>query len=274
MLKKRILVIIILMPLWIFAMFKGGILLAVVMALIMSVAVWEYRNIFRSGGYQPADVTLVLGALGFTTLHAWVGEEWDMPLLVFLVLSSMGFHLLAYERGRDKAPIDLLVTIGGIVYIGLFGSYFVTIRGLPDGEWWMLIVLSAVWWGDTGGYVVGKVFGRHKLAPRLSPKKTWEGYLGGIFCGIVGTPSLVFLYRKWGLGIDSEITILRALIIGAIISVLATMGDLGISMFKRYSKQKDSGAILPGHGGVLDRIDSWFWGILIGYYVITIFFLK
>ena len=274
MLIKRILVIIILMPLWIFSIFKGGFLLAAVMAVVMSIAVWEYGSIFRSGGYQPADITLFIGAIGFTTLHAWVGEEWDMPLLVFLILSSMGFHLLAYERGRDKASIDLLVTMGGIVYIGLFGSYFVTIRALPDGEWWMLIVLSAVWWGDTGGYVVGKVIGRRKFAPRLSPKKTWEGYIGGVFCGIVGTPSLILLYRKWGLGIDSEITIQRALIIGVMISFLATLGDLGISMFKRYANKKDSGAILPGHGGILDRIDSWIWGILIGYYLIKLIFLK
>ncbi len=262
------------MPLWIIAMFKGGDVLAAVIILVLPIAMWEYRNIFRSGGYQPIDVTLFIGAIGFTSLHAWGGEEWDMPLLVFLILSSMGFHLLKYERGRDKAPIDLLVTIGGIVYLGLFGSYFVNIRALPDGEWWMLIVLSAVWWGDTGGYVVGKVVGRRKFAPRLSPKKTWEGYFGGIVCGIVGTPLLVLLYRNWGLEIESEITILRALIIGVIISTFATLGDLGISMFKRYSKKKDSGTILPGHGGILDRIDSWLWGILIGYFLITLVFLK
>jgi phosphatidate cytidylyltransferase len=185
----------------------------------------------------------------------------------------MIFHLRAYEQGRDQAGIDFLITVGGIVYIGLFGSYFVTIRELPDGAWWLMVVLTGVWLGDTGGYVIGKSMGRNKFAPRLSPKKTREGYIGGILLGTLLTPLFLLLYRQLGLRVDSEITLFRALLIGAVMSTFTTLGDLGISMFKRSFGVKDSGKILPGHGGILDRIDSWLWGVLIGYYLITILFI-
>jgi phosphatidate cytidylyltransferase len=246
---------------------------AIVMMGALTIGAWEYRNLFRAGGYRPTEFTLISGTIGFTVLRTWVGFERDLILLAVLVFVSMIAHLIAYEKGREQASIDFLITIGGIVYIGLFGSYFVTLRGIPEGDWWLLVVLTGVWLGDTGGYIIGKWLGRHKLAPRLSPKKTKEGYIGGIILGALFTPLFVLLYRQLGLSVDSEITLIRALIIGTIMSVFSTLGDLGISMFKRTFEVKDSGTILPGHGGILDRIDSWLWGVLIGYYVISIFYI-
>lgn len=238
----------------------------------LTIGVWEYRNIFKIGGYHPADFVLITSTVGFTTLRAWVGLDWDLVLLMVLVLLSMFYHLISYERGREQASIDFLITLGGIVYLGLIGSYFVVLRGLPNGAWWLLVVLTSVWLSDSGGYIIGKWIGRRKLSPRLSPKKTKEGYIAGIVFGTLLTPLFVLLYQNLGLNPDVEITLVRGLIIGAIMSVFTPLGDLGISMFKRTYGKKDSGTILPGHGGILDRIDSWLWGVLIGYYLITLFF--
>jgi phosphatidate cytidylyltransferase len=273
MLRQRLLVILFLLPLWIYVIFLGETALTIVMMSALTIGVWEYRNMFRIGGYKPTDFTLITSTLGFTALRNWVGFDWDLALLAVLIFASMAAHLIAFEMGREQAGIDFLISVGGIVYIGLFGSYFVALRGLPEGDWWLLVVLTGVWLADTGGYVIGKRMGRQKLAPRLSPQKTREGYIGGIFLGTLLTPLFVLLYRQLGLSIDSEITLTRALLIGAIMSIFSTLGDLGISMYKRTFELKDSGAILPGHGGILDRIDSWLWGVLIGYYLITMCFI-
>lgn len=272
MLRQRLLIIFLLLPLWIYVIFEGEPVFAFVMMGALTIGVWEYRNIFRIGGYKPTDFALIASTVGFTALRTWFGFDWDLALLVILVLLSMFSHLVSYERGREQAGMDFLITVGGIVYIGLFGSYFVSIRNLPDGAWWLMVILIGVWLGDSGGYIIGKWLGQRKFAPRLSPKKTKEGYAGGIIFGTLFTPLFVLLYRQLGLSVDSEITFTRALIIGIIMSVFTTLGDLGISMFKRTFGVKDSGAILPGHGGILDRIDSWLWGVVIGYYLITIFF--
>jgi phosphatidate cytidylyltransferase len=251
----------------------GAPLFTLVMIGALTIGIWEYRSIFRIGGYKPADFSLIASVIGFSFLRTWIGLEWDLLLLVVLVLSSITYHLISYERGRENASMDFLVTLGGIVYIGLFGSYFVALRELPNGAWWLLIVLTGVCLGDSGGYIIGKWLGKRKLSPRLSPQKTIEGYIGGIVFGTLFTPLLFLLYRHLGLPPDSGITFLRVSIIGSIMSVFTPLGDLAISMFKRTYEVKDSGTILPGHGGILDRIDSWLWSVLIGFYLITLFFI-
>jgi phosphatidate cytidylyltransferase len=99
----------------------------------------------------------------------------------------MAYHLFQYERGSQRAGTDFAVTLSGILYIGWLGAYLISLRRLPDGLWWLLTVLPAVWLADTGAYLVGSRFGRHKMTPRLSPKKSWEGYLGGILFSVPGT---------------------------------------------------------------------------------------
>jgi phosphatidate cytidylyltransferase len=122
-----------------------------------------------------------------------------------------------------------------------------------------------------GAYLIGRSMGRHKLAPRLSPKKTWEGYLGGIASSLLCGALLAYWFGMI-LGPEAGFTLQRGLLVGLAMGVLPTLGDLGESLIKRQVGAKDSSHLLPGHGGFFDRIDSWLWAGVIGYYLITALF--
>ena len=167
---------------------------------------------------------------------------------------------------------DFAITLAGLAYLGWIGPYFVSFRNLPQGEFWMLTALPAAWLADTGAYLVGVRFGRHKLCPKVSPKKSWEGYLGGIVWSVAGGVLLAWLWQLLGAN-ASTITLNRGLWIGLVMGIFPTLGDLGESMIKRQAGVKDSSNLIPGHGGVFDRIDSWIWGAALGYFVIQFFIL-
>jgi phosphatidate cytidylyltransferase len=273
MLLQRSIVVVILLPLGIAAIAAGGLVFLAVITLILGLAAWEYVQLHKTGGLQPAGFFVVIGVVALVLARYLGGFAFDPWLLPLLVLLSMGIHLVAYERGRDQAATDFAATLTGIFYFGLLGSFFVLMRELPNGQWWILVTLPAVWLADSGAYFIGSRFGRHKLSPRLSPKKSWEGYFGGILFGVVGTPLLVLLYEQLGLPSEAGITFVRAAVMGIVMGIFPTLGDLGESMVKRQVGVKDSGTLLPGHGGAFDRIDSWLWAIVIGYFVITWFFV-
>jgi phosphatidate cytidylyltransferase len=130
-----------------------------------------------------------------------------------------------------------------------------------------MLVLPTVWIADTTAYGIGNWIGRRPLAKKLSPNKTWEGYLAGV---IFGAASGVGLALLWGTK-ASSITPVRGGLLGMVIAILAPLGDLGVSMIKRELRVKDTGSLLPGHGGALDRIDSWLWAAVLGYYLILWF---
>lgn len=267
MLVKRLLVAIVLLPVGMAAIIAGGWYLTALVAVFMGLAAWEYVSLFRAGGLQPAGVLVVGGTILLLigrNINGFEGAPWMISLLILL---SMTFHLVAYEHGREQAGTDFAVTLGGMFYIGWFGAYFISLRNLPEGNWWILVVLPAVWFADSGAYFIGKRFGRHLLSPRLSPKKTWEGYLGGIIVGVLLTALLAAIWRV-GAGLDSAITPLRGALVGLVMGIFPTLGDLGESMLKRQMGVKDSGNLLPGHGGAFDRVDSWLWAVVIGYYMI------
>jgi phosphatidate cytidylyltransferase len=267
MLVKRLLVTIILLPVGMAAILAGGWYLTALVAVFMCLAAWEYVELFRAGGLRPTGVLVIGGTLILLLGRNFNGFDSAAWMISLVILLSMTYHLVAYERGRDQAGSDFAVTVAGIFYIGWFGAYFISLRNLPEGKWWILIVLPAVWFADAGAYFIGKRFGRHKLSPRLSPNKTWEGYLGGIIAGVLLTALFAAIWRV-GAGPNSAITPLRGALVGLVMGIFPTLGDLGESMIKRQMGVKDSGNLLPGHGGAFDRIDSWLWAVVLGYYMI------
>ena len=255
------------------AIIFGGLFYFLLIAVFLVGAAWEYVRLFRAVQYEPSEIITVGGVLVIATARFFFTEA-AIPVFVLLVLLAMTVHLFAFERGRDQAALDFAITLTGIVYIGWLGSYLLDLRSLPDGVWWWLLVLPIVWAGDIGAYSLGAVYGKHKMTPRLSPKKSWEGYFAGVFTSVLIGAFFAYAFSSMGpKPLNGLIDPLQGALLGLFIGAVAPLGDLGESMLKRQSGLKDSSNIFPGHGGFLDRIDSWIWGAVIGYFVIQIFIL-
>ena len=251
----------------------GGVFYFVLMTIFLVGGAWEYVRMYRAVQYEPNEIVTVGGVLAIATARVFFVEA-VMPLFAALILLAMTVHLIAFERGRDQAALDFCVSVAGIVYIGWLGSYLLDLRNLDQGVWWLMIVLPIVWAGDTGAYSIGAVYGKHKMSPRLSPKKSWEGYFAGVFTSVIVGAFFAYAFSSMGpRPLHGLIDPLQGALLGLLIGAVAPLGDLGESMLKRQSGLKDSSNIFPGHGGFLDRIDSWIWGAVIGYFLIQIFIL-
>ena len=258
------------------AIIYGGVFYFLLISIFLAGSAWEFVRLYRAVQYEPNEIVTIGGVLVIATARFFF-SDYAVVVLALFVLLAMTVHVIAYERGRDKAGIDFTITLAGIIYIGWLGSYLVDLRYLVNKElglWWFLLVLPMVWAGDTGAYSIGAVYGKHKMSPRLSPKKSWEGYFAGIFTAVL--VGAFFAYAFSSLGpqpLHGLIDPLNGAALGFVISALTPLGDLGESMFKRQGGLKDSSNIFPGHGGFLDRIDSWIWGAAIGYFIIQYFIL-
>jgi len=153
--------------------------------------------------------------------------------------------------------------MAGILYIGWLLSYLVALRGLDDGRDWVFLALFATFGSDTAAFFVGRALGRHKLAPNISPGKTWEGAIAGVFGSIIVSLVLVNL-------LSLPLSNVGAILLGLLISLFGQLGDLVESLLKRNMGVKDSSKLIPGHGGFLDRIDSIiFTGLVVYYWVLA-----
>ena len=258
------------------AIIYGGVFYFLLMGAFLVGGAWEYVRLYRAVKIEPNELVTVGGVLVLVTARFFIQED-SIVVFAVLVLVAMASHLLSFERGREQAALDFGVTVAGIVYLGWIGAYLIDLRFLVNetiGVWWFMLVLPLVWAADTGGYSIGAVYGKHKMAPRLSPKKSWEGYFAGIFTSVVVGAFFAYAFTSLGpqplLGL---ITPVQGALLGLVVGALAPLGDLGESMFKRQSGLKDSSNIFPGHGGFLDRIDSWIWGAAIGYFLVQYFIL-
>ena len=260
------------------AVVLGGIWFFLLMGTFIVIASWEYVHMFRAVQMQPSMIFTVGGTFLLLLVRGFFAE-WSGLALTLLVLAALTFHMIAYERGRDQAALDFAATVGGILYLGWVGAYLIDLRNLPEGGWWLMLVLPSVWAADTGGYMIGVPFGKHKLAPRLSPKKSWEGYFAGVL-----TATLFGGFFAWAYNVDTvlfgrsllghlTISIGQGMLLGFVLGSITTLGDLGESLFKRQGGIKDSSHLIPGHGGAFDRIDSWIWAAVIGVTWIRWFFL-
>jgi len=255
------------------AIIYGGVFYFIFMAIFLVGSAWEYVRLYRAVQIEPHELVTLGGVLVIVTARFFFAEA-AIPLFVAFILLAMTVHLIAFEHGRNQAALDFGITVAGITYIGWVGSYLLDLRQFPHGVWWWLLVLPIVWAGDTGAYSIGAVYGKHKMTPRLSPKKSWEGYFAGIFTSLL--VGAFFTYAFTSLGpqpLNGLINPVQGGLLGLFIGAIAPLGDLGESMLKRLGGLKDSSNIFPGHGGFLDRIDSWIWGASIGYFIIQFFIL-
>jgi phosphatidate cytidylyltransferase len=265
MLKERLIVVIFIVIFGVGFIAIGGWSFTLLVAIILGVAAWEYGRIFRRVGREPATGLIVVMVVVLTFARFLLGFQYSDLILAFSIMAAMGWYIIRYQGGLDSAATDYTITLTGIFYIGWLGSYLVSLRNLPNGLWWFMLAIPAIGMADAGAFFFGVRFGKHKMAPRVSPKKSWEGYFGGVVVGTLGGALFGLL---WSLRAPA-ITPLAGLALGFIVSVLGPFGDLGESLLKREIGVKDTSNLLPGHGGFLDRIDSWLWTGAIAYYLIS-----
>jgi len=236
-------------------LFGGALLLA-------AGAGYEFCRLMAKGDHQ-LWYPLVLAGIGLFFVDAQFPQLGVLPIgLAWLVMASLVWQLFQ-ARAATPTP-DWALTMAGGLYIGGLLSHFVRLRSLPgnDGLAWLALALLVTWSSDSGAYFVGRAWGQRKLCPRLSPGKTWEGIVGGLVAGALAG-LLVGWLLTLGLG---AVGALNGLWVGLIVSVVSPLGDLAESMMKREAHVKDSGNLIPGHGGVLDRVDSLLFVVPVVYY--------
>jgi len=272
MLRTRFLTAIVLLPIALTCIYLGALPFLILVTLLLTLAEIEFCQLMTKGGFRP---TLIFG-MGLVWLFL-IDTQLDVrfpvsgllrPGMTLLLLGSLAWQLF-HRQGSPVA--DWALTVTGGLYLGLCGACIIGLRGLqPDGLWWTLTAIPAIMIADTGAYFFGRAWGRHKLAPALSPGKTWEGYVAGIVTGGLLTGLLASLWHAKA-GAPITLTGAHGLILGTLIAIFAPLGDLAVSMIKRQAGAKDSSAIIPGHGGALDRVDSILWAAVIGYYYVQMF---
>lgn len=264
MLKQRVITSVCLLPVLLAAVWFSEPLpwLTILLAAWGALAALEFFRAVKFSGVEP----LTIFGLAFTLLFiasphcSWA---YTSSFLLASAVALPPIWLLARRRKED-AFIGWAWTLAGIIYIGWMLSHLVALRGLESGRDWVLFALLVTFASDTAAYFIGRAFGRHPLAPEISPRKTREGAVGGILGAVIVGLLLVIL-------LDLPIGYLAATILAIAVSVFGQIGDLFESLFKRNMGVKDSGNSMPGHGGFLDRMDSVvFAGVVVYYYVICL----
>jgi phosphatidate cytidylyltransferase len=254
---SRILVAAVGLPAVLGIVWLGGWWLWLLAALAGLVALHEYYGMARSlrplvlAGYAGLVLTLLGAQLG--------GTVWMLG--GFLTTLALAFLLKGISETRQSLTVAVAATVLGTAWVGLGLAYVLLLRDLPEhGRLAIFTVLLAVFAADTLAYFTGRLIGRHKLAPVLSPGKTWEGLVASTLTAIL--VSFFALYHQ------NFLTVGESLVLGAVIAVAAPMGDLFESGVKRDLGVKDSGRVLAAHGGVLDRLDALLFSVVVAYYTI------
>ena len=280
-LRARTLVAIIGIPVALFAAFQGGWPFAALIAVVAALAAREFHNLVADGAGQPFGW---LGIAAAILLVALAGRQPSFPLwadqafVVLLLLGLASFAVAVFDRKVEGAFQSAASTVSGALYTGGTLSFAVFMRSLPDiqgtvparpAEGFVLVLfpLLVTWAGDTAAYFAGKRFGRRRLAPHVSPGKTVEGAIAGL----VGSVGVGFAMGPFLQSLDNfPVTPTVAALMGLCLGIAGQLGDLAESRLKREAGVKDSGRLLPGHGGMLDRFDALFFTIPLAYGLIVL----
>lgn len=272
MLSQRVKAALVFTPLVLIVIYLGGWVYNLFFAAVLLAATFEYWRLFKKIGQTPFLPLMLVGVALIILARWFLPQTLQNHILPILIFSSAVVALIQYERGDEHAALNFGITLGGILYLGWIGSYLFDLRALADGRGWMLTALPAVWLADSGAYYFGGWWGKVKMCPRLSPKKSWIGLMGAAVFGVISGPLLILLWQTVG-WLPAEIPLWFGITLGLAAGLITPVGDLLISLFKRTAGVKDTGDLIPGHGGVLDRIDTWIWAALLGYYLVMLFHL-
>jgi phosphatidate cytidylyltransferase len=261
-LLSRVVVAIVALPVVLALVYLGGwwlFGLAVVVALI---GLHEYASLMRR--LRPLVLAGYVGAVAILVGAAAGGLPWVLGGLMLTI--ALAFVLQGLAGTRLPATVAIGTTVLGTAWVALGLAHVILLRDIPvNGDLAVFTVLIAVFAADTLAYFAGRLVGRHKLAPRISPGKTWEGFVAGTIAAVA--VAFFALYEDR----DTFLDIPQALVLGAVIALAVALGDLFESALKRDMDVKDTGSLLAGHGGVLDRIDSLLFAAPAAFYVILAF---
>ena len=254
MLKQRVITAVILVFLFLFALFIfPSPLWALLVTLMVMQGAWEWSKLAQMGGFAAVVymvVTLIL-FLAILIMHFVFHPHLKSPIQILIYAVAVAFWLMLvpawFKYGWNIRNPWLLAIVGWILLVPT-GMAMLGLRAASPQPWWLLGVMGLVWVADISAYFTGRLFGKNKLAPRISPGKTWEGVAGAMLGALV--------YAVWVMsvsGLSQRYSLILFTIVGVALSVI---GDLFESAIKRLAGVKDSGTLLPGHGGLLDRIDG------------------
>lgn len=262
MLLQRVISAVIGAGLLLFLIKIGGLVLLGAITVVSIIGFNEFVRLSKKLGY---NIDNNIGYITIFLLALQTLSSNNNLLLYFVFISVLGALYYLYRYPNINLA-DLAVGYFGSFYIGWSLLHIYNIRNLPNGFWIVIFIFIIIWATDTGAYFTGLNFGKHKLAPNISPKKTIEGFIGGIIISTI----ISYIYSKYVLQLYGFE------VVGLIItvSVLGQFGDLFESSLKRQAGIKDSGNIIPGHGGILDRFDSTFLTAPLAYYVLQTFMLS
>ena len=260
MLLYRILSALVGIPVILLSVWYGGLSLSAVLLIVVTIGVIEMCRLWEGLNIRVWIPGAIIGGfLYVVAAYSANGLMFELALFLSLIVSIV-YLIAAYP---SFSLTDLAATVFTPLYTGWLLAYLVHLRQLPNGFWWVLLVLVCTWSTDTFAYFVGVNLGRHKLAPVVSPNKSVEGSLGGVAGSVVAAIIM-------GL-VKHQLPVWHFIVIGLLVGVIGQAGDLLESAFKRMAGIKDSGKLIPGHGGVLDRFDSLYLTAPVLYYYLKLF---
>jgi len=269
----RVLVALIFAPLLIFSAYQGRYYFLLLVEALIFLGLYEFYSIVRA---KQVEISLFL-LIPLGLLIGWFsflgGEKYVLPVIFLAFLSGSFYQIL--KNGTEKASTNIVFFILGIIYVPFFFSHLILIRQLPNylgleykiGGLWVIFILVCVWFCDTLAYFIGAPLGKHQLTPQISPKKTIEGAIGGIAGALGGAIFSHYVFLNF-------VSLKHLLLISFLIGTVGQIGDLVESSFKREVGLKDTSAIIPGHGGILDRFDSLLFVSPLVYYYLRFFIYR
>lgn len=272
-LANRLLAAAVFLPCFFIIAHRGGIYYLILIDLIIILGLFEFYRMMEAKGLRPYTWIGVLSGGALPWYLFFRQGIYANVLLTLTFIAVMIAELVRKDKGH--AVYHISVTIFGVLYVSWLGSHLMLLRELPViagldysvGFTFVIIVFTLTWCYDTGAYTFGKLFGRRRLFPSISPGKTVEGAVGGTFLSIAG----ILIARSL---LETQLSALEAVLLAVAASIIGQTGDLVESMLKRDAKIKDSSTTIPGHGGILDRFDSLLFTAPLIYYALRYFVLK
>ncbi|MCL2798687.1 MAG: phosphatidate cytidylyltransferase [Endomicrobia bacterium] len=263
MLATRIFTALIGIPVIFACIYFGGIPFFIIMAIVSFFCVLEYMAILQK--YNPHKIiSIIMSVLFFIFLY--ISQYNDKAVIAAAVILFVLFAVEVFGKNTDMCAVRISVSFLGAFFLPLALMHMVYIREIPGGGMKLIFfIFITVWILDTAAYAFGRMLGKHKLAPNVSPKKTVEGAVAGTVFGILTAVLCRYIFMA------DVLSLKEAIILGIIISMVGQFSDLAESLIKRDGQIKDSGTIIPGHGGFLDRFDSYIFAAPAVYYYLYFF---